>query len=256
MWKIRKNIFKGGAIGALVGAVPGAGATIAAFVAYGEAKRSSKEPEKFGTGSLEGIAAPSAAAGASEGGALVPLLTLGIPGSAATAVMIGALTLHNITPGPELFKNNPVLVYALFASLFVGIAFMLLVGFLGTKLWVKLIEAPRAVLFPVIMTIAFVGSFAVKNSMFDVYVCLGFGVLGWLLRRNGFPTAPLVLAMILGKMAETNFRQALLSEGTWTVFFTNPLSLGLLILAVFSLLWPILKERRKRSSTENQGQNA
>jgi putative tricarboxylic transport membrane protein len=248
IWLIRKNIFKGGAIGALVGAVPGAGATIAAFVAYGEAKRSSKNPEMFGKGSLEGIAAPSAAAGASEGGALVPLLTLGIPGSAATAVMIGALTLHNITPGPELFTRNSQLVYALFASLPVGIAFMLLIGYLGTKIWVKLIAAPKSILLPVIIAVAFVGSYAVKNTMFDVYVCFGFGVLGWILRRNGFPTAPMVLAMILGKMAETNFRQALLAEDTWTIFFTNPLSLGLLLLAFLSLFIPIYKERKLKAT--------
>ena len=251
IWTIRNNIFKGGAIGALVGAIPGAGATIAAFVAYGEAKRSSKDPDKFGNGSLEGIAAPSAAAGASEGGALVPLLTLGIPGSAATAVMIGALTLHNITPGPELFSNNAQLVYALFASLPVGIGFMLFIGYLGTKIWVKLIAAPKAILLPVIIAVAFVGSYAVKNTMFDVYVCFGFGILGWILRRNGFPTAPMVLAMILGKMAETNFRQALLAEGTGMVFFTNPLSLGLLILALLSIFIPLYKERKMKEITSS-----
>lgn len=247
MLKIKKTILKSAGIGALVGAVPGAGATIAAFIAYGEARRSSEKPEEFGSGSLEGVAAPSAAAGASEGGALVPLLTLGIPGSAATAVMIGALTLHNITPGPELFKSDPILVYSLFASLFVGNLFMLALGRMGNKLWVKLIAAPKAVLFPIIIAIAFVGSYAVKNSMFDVYVCLGFGVLGWIMRRNGFPTAPLVLAMILGKMAETNFRQALLSEGTPMVFITNPLSLGLLVLAVLSLAWPVIQGWRART---------
>jgi len=246
MLKIKTNILKGAGIGAMVGAIPGAGATIAAFIAYGEARRSSKHPEEFGNGSLEGITSPSAAAGASAGGALVPLLTLGIPGSAATAVMIGALALHNITPGPELFKTNSTLVYALFASLFVGNLFLLLIGMLGNKLWVRLIAAPKAILLPIILAIAFVGSYAVKNSMFDVYVCLGFGVLGWILRRNGFPTAPLVLAMILGRMAETNFRQALLSEGTWTVFITNPLSLGLLMLAAISLAWPIIQGRRKK----------
>ncbi len=252
MLKLKTTILKSAGIGAVVGAIPGAGATIAAFIAYGEAKRSSKNPDEFGTGSLEGVTAPSAAAGASEGGALVPLLTLGIPGSAATAVMIGALTLHNITPGPELFKSNATLVYALFASLFVGNLFMLMIGTLGNKLWVKLIAAPKAILFPVIISIAFVGSYAVKNSMFDVYVCLGFGVLGWIMRRNRFPTAPLVLAMILGKMAETNFRQALLSEGTWTVFFTNPLSLGLLVLAVASLAWPIIQGRRANIETAKE----
>ena len=184
------------------------------------------------------------------------MLTLGIPGSAATAVMIGTLTLHNVTPGPELFKNNALLVYGLFASLFVGNLFMLFVGLIGNKLWVKMIEAPKAILFPVIMSVAFVGSYAVKNSMFDVYVCLGFGILGWILRRNNFPTAPMVLAMILGKMAETNFRQALLSEGTWTIFFTDPLSLSLLIIAALSLFWPMISasiKKRKESNIQELG---
>jgi putative tricarboxylic transport membrane protein len=128
---------------------------------------------------------------------------------------------------------------------------MLLIGYLGTKIWVKLIAAPKAVLLPVIIAVAFVGSYAVKNTMFDVYVCLGFGILGWVLRRNGFPTAPMVLAMILGKMAETNFRQALLAEGTWTVFFTNPLSLGLLILAFLSLFIPLYKEKKMKELKSN-----
>ncbi len=249
-WKqifgVRGSIFRGAGIGALVGAIPGAGATIAAFIAYGEARRASRRPEEFGRGSLEGIAAPSAAAGASEGGALVPLLTLGIPGSAATAVMIGALSLHNINPGPELFRGDTTLVYGLFASLIVGNLFMLLVGALSTKLWVRIIAAPKALLFPVIIAIAFIGSFAVKNSMFDVGLCLAAGLLGWILRRNGFPTAPLVLAMILGRMAETNFRQALLASGHWTIFFTDPLSLALLIVAALSLFLPLLKERLVR----------
>ena len=156
-----------------------------------------------------------------------------------TNEILEMLPVNAMRPSPE----------ALFASLFVGNLFMLLVGMLGNKLWVKLIAAPKAILLPIIIAIAFVGSYAVKNSMFDVYICLGFGVLGWLLRRNGFPTAPLVLAMILGRMAETNFRQALLSEGTWTIFITNPLSLGLLVLAVISLVWPIVQGRRKKKKS-------
>ena len=252
IWSIKGLISKSALIGAIIGAIPGAGATIAAFIAYGEAKRTSKNPDEFGKGSLEGITAPSAAAGASAGGALIPLLTLGIPGSAATAVMIGALALHNITPGPELFKpENSTLVYGLFASLFVGNALMLFIGFAGTRLWVKIIAAPKAVLFSIIMSIALVGSYAVKNSMFDVFVCLGFGVFGWILRRNGFPTAPMVLAMILGKMAETNFRQALLAEGSWTVFFTDPISLILIIMAILSILYPLYSERKKKQKEIN-----
>jgi len=246
IWSLKGLISKSALIGAIIGAIPGAGATIAAFIAYGEAKRTSKNKDEFGKGSLEGITAPSAAAGASAGGALIPLLTLGIPGSAATAVMIGALALHNITPGPELFKpENSTLVYGLFASLFIGNALMLFIGFAGTRLWVKIISAPKAVLFSIILSIALVGSYAVKNSMFDVFVCLGFGTFGWMLRRNGFPTAPMVLAMILGKMAETNFRQALLAEGSWTVFFTDPISLILIVMAILSLVYPIISEKIK-----------
>ncbi|MBD3170301.1 MAG: C4-dicarboxylate ABC transporter permease, partial [candidate division Zixibacteria bacterium] len=153
-------------------------------------------------------------------------------------------------PGPELFKpENSRLVYALFASVFMYNIVMVGIGLLGNKLWVRLISAPKAVLYPVIIAVAFVGSYAVNNSMFDVYVCLGFGILGWVMRRHGFPTAPMVLAMILGRMAENNLRQALLAN-EWTIFFTNPLSLVLLILAVISLVYPLIQEKRKRKSIQ------
>jgi putative tricarboxylic transport membrane protein len=249
LWKIKRTILQSSIIGTLVGVVPGAGATIAAFIAYNEAKRISKKPEEFGKGALEGVAASGAATSGSVGGALVPLLTLGIPGSAATAVLIGALVLHGLTPGPELFKGDAPIVYGIFASMLIAYTAMFFFGFLGNQLWIKIIKAPKSVLYPMILAIAFVGSYSVGNSMFDVWSCFGFGILGWILRRNGFPTAPVILGLILGFLAETNFRRALLM-GNWTIFFTRPISLILLILAAVSLFYPMLKTKFKSLKKE------
>jgi putative tricarboxylic transport membrane protein len=243
MWGIKRTVGQSALIGTLIGVVPGAGATIASFIAYGEAKRISRNPELFGRGALDGVAASGAATSGSVGGALVPLLTLGIPGSASTAVLIGALVMHGITPGPELFKADAPLVYGIFASMFVAYLFMLLLGIAANQLWIKIISAPKAVLFPIILGIAVIGSYSVSNSMFDVWSCFGFGILGWVMRRNGFPTAPVVLGLILGFLAETSLRRALLM-GDWTIFFTRPVSLILLVLAVLSFLYPLAKQRR------------
>ncbi len=246
IWNLKRTILQSSVIGTLIGVVPGAGATIAAFIAYAEAKRISKNPEQFGKGALDGVAASGAATSGSVGGALVPLLTLGIPGSAATAVLIGALMLHGLTPGPELFKSNASIVYGLFASLFFAYAAMFVLGYLGNQLWIKIIALPKELLYPGILAIAFIGSYSVNNSLFDVWSCLGFGVLGWLLRRYNFPTAPVILGLILGFLAETNFRRALLM-GDAAIFFTRPVSLILLILALLSLLYPIVKDKLKIS---------
>ena len=243
---LKRAILQSSLLGTIIGVVPGAGATIAAFIAYNETRRTSKNPDDFGKGSLEGVAAPAAAAGGSVGGALVPLLTLGIPGSAATAVLVGALMLHGVTPGPELFVGkNSYLVYGLFASLVLGNAILLVLGILGNRLWVKIIAAPKALLFPVILVIAFIGSYGVANSMFDVVICLVFGILGWILRRYGFPTAPLVLALILGYMAESNFRRALIM-GDASIFLTRPVSATMLVLAVLSFSMPFLRARKQK----------
>ncbi len=253
MWRIKRIVLQSSFIGTVIGVVPGAGATIAAFIAYNEAKRSSKNKEEFGKGALEGVAASGAATSGSVGGALVPLLTLGIPGSAATAVLIGALMLHGLTPGPELFKDKSTIVFGIFASLFVAYFFMLFLGIIGNQLWIKIISAPKALLNPAILAIAFIGSYAVGNSMFDVWACLGFGVLGWLLRRYDFPTAPVILGLILGFLAETNFRRALLM-GDGKIFFERPISLIMLILAALSLFWPIIsaafKKRKELGKTK------
>ncbi len=240
--KLKTLMIKSGVIGTLVGCIPGAGGTIATFIAYDQAKNSSKEPEKFGKGSLEGVAAPEAANNGSVGGALVPLLTLGIPGSASTAVLIGALMIHKLNPGPELFDKEPGLVYGIFIALFFANIFMFFVGLLGNKLWIKIIAAPKSLLFPLILALSFIGSYFIQNSMFDVGICLAFGILGWLLKRGGFPTAPVILGLILGKMIEENLRLSLI-KGEWIDFFTRPGSLIIIILAIVSFFLPYIKKK-------------
>lgn len=240
--KLKYLILKSGVIGTLVGCIPGAGGTIATFIAYDQAKNSSKEPEKFGKGSLEGVAAPEAANNGSVGGALVPLLTLGIPGSASTAVLIGALMIHKLNPGPELFDKEPGLVYGIFIALFFANIFMFFVGLLGNKLWIRIIAAPKSLLFPLILALSFIGSYFIQNSIFDVAICLVFGVLGWLLKRGGFPTAPVILGLILGKMIEENLRLSLI-KGDWIDFITRPGSLIILLLAIISFFLPYIKKK-------------
>lgn len=244
-WKLKITIIRSSIIGTLIGIFPGAGATIAAFVSYDISKKTSKHPEEFGHGSLEGVASAEGANSSSVGGALVPLLTLGIPGSASTAVLIGALMIHDLTPGPRLFVSNPEIIYGLFASLLVANIILLILGLWGSKLWIKVTVIPKRVLFPLIFAISIIGSFAVRNSFFDIISCLGFGVFGWILKRNNYPVAPIVLGLVLGNIAETNFRQAVMMGG-YSIFFTRPASLALLIIALSSLAYPIFSKRLKK----------
>ena len=237
-------IFKSSIIGTVIGAIPGAGGTVATFIAYDQAKKSSKTPELFGKGSLEGVAAPEAANNAAVGGALIPLLTLGIPGSASTAVLMGALFMHGLVPGPELFTKQSDIVYGLFAALILANIFMLIIGWWCNRLFVKVIAIPPAILFALIPAFAVVGSFTINGSLFDVGTCIGFGILGWMLKRNGFPTAPVVLGLILGFMVEANLRRTLLM-GDISLFITRPLSSVLLLLAVVSFVFPFFKNRKK-----------
>lgn len=245
LWALKTTMVKSSLLGAFIGAIPGAGGTIASFIAYGEAKRSSKNKANFGKGALEGVAAPESSNNASVGGALIPLLTLGIPGSASTAVLLGALMVHRIAPGAGLFKpvaegGNPTLVYGVFASLLVANVVMFLLGLGGNRLWVRIISTPRALLFPVIIALASVGSYAVNFSMFDVALTYVFGFIGWQMKKHGYPTAPVILGLILGRMIEENLRLSLEKGSVW-VFFTRPISLGLLLLTILSFLWPMIR---------------
>ena len=256
-WKLKFTIVRSSIVGTVIGVFPGAGATIASFVSYDLAKRLSSTPEKFGHGAPEGVAAAEAANSSSVGGALVPLLTLGIPGSASTAVLIGALMIHDVAPGPQLFQSakGGKIVYGLFASLFVANALLLVMGLFGSRLWIKLTAVPKQMLYPLILAVSVVGSYAVSNSMFDVGSCLAFGFIGWYLRKFNYPVAPIVLGMVLGNVAETNFRRAVLMAGH-TVFFTRPICGSILVVSALAFAFPLWKAMRRRNMTERGSTDA
>ncbi|TVR00911.1 MAG: C4-dicarboxylate ABC transporter permease [Spirochaetaceae bacterium] len=239
-----KNIVRAGVLGTIIGIFPGAGGTIAAFISYDVEKRFSKNPEEFGKGSPEGVAAAESSNSASAGGALVPLLALGIPGSATAAVLLGSLLVHGLNPGPEMFVKEPELVYGMFASMFMANAFILLVGLLGAKLFVRVTDLKKTILYPLIFTFAIVGSYAVTSSMYSVVVCVVFGVIGWIFRRYGYPSAPVVLGIVLGSLAELSFRQALIIGGIES-FYKRPLTLIMLAIAIAAVAAPIVSKRMK-----------
>lgn len=174
---------------------------------------------------------------------MVPLLALGIPGSATTAVLIGAMMIHDVTPGPQLFHNDPGLIYAVFAAMILAQFVLLFVGLAGGRLWVRVAAIPKEILYVLITMLALVGSFAVRNSMFDVFACLGFGILGWILRRYQYPLAPVILGMVLGLIAETNFRRAIMMDGPG-VFLERPITATILALALLSFIVPLVGAMR------------
>jgi len=230
---------RGWLVGTLIGAMPGAGAAIASIVAYNEEKRASKHPEKFGTGVMEGIAAPDAANCATVAGALIPTLTLGIPGSSSTAIMLGALTLHGLDPGPDLFRNNPTVVYSLFASQFLADIAMLALGLLGLTWWINIVRIPKGVTAPCIIAICFVGAYSVSGNIWDIVTVFVAGVIGYAMRKLEFPVAATVLALVLGDLVEGNFRRMLLlSHGDLLEFFQHPIAVALFALSLISLGLP------------------
>ena len=242
---LKWSILRSGVLGTLIGIFPGAGGTIASFIAYDVEKRLSKHPEQFGQGALEGVAAAEASNSSSVGGALVPLLTLGIPGSASTAVLIGALMIHELRPGPELFTKHPDLVYTLFSSMFMANVALYLLGTWGSRLWIKVTQVPKTVLYPMIFAFSIVGSFAVRSSVFDVGVCLGFGIVGWLLKKYHYPLSPIVLGLVLGSLIETNLQMTLVMGGP-ELLVTRPLSATLLAVTAALLVWPVIAELREK----------
>lgn len=237
------TIFRSSGIGMLVGTAPGAGGSIAAFIAYNEAKRFSKHPEDFGHGSQEGVAAPEAANNATEGGAMVPLLALGVPGSGAAAVILASMILYGLRPGPQIFTEQPVLVYSLFFGLAIGAVVLLVLGLLLTPYLALVMRIPKPYLITGVTGIAFMAAMAITGLLFDVRLVLFFGVLGYVMRKLDFPPAPMILALVLGFMIETSLRRALImSDGDWTVFFTRPISAVILCVALLSFFYPIIRE--------------
>ena len=236
-------------VGFFMGVVPGHGATISAFLAYAIEKRVSKHPELFGTGVIEGVAAPEGANNAATAGAMVPLLTLGIPSSGATAVMLGALMIHGLRPGPLLFDKNPEFVWTVIASMYIGNVMLLVLNLPLVPLWAQLLRIPHPVLIPLVLAISFIGVYAVDNSVFEVWVAIIFGVVGYLARKFGYPCAPMVMALVLGPVMEGAMRQALaLSHGDVTTFVTRPLSAILLLIAAVSLFTPLLRSAWERAT--------
>jgi putative tricarboxylic transport membrane protein len=250
MWKVylRSCVY-----GLIVGVAPGIGAETSSFLSYAETKRTSKDPSRFGKGAPEGVAAAQAAENGSTGGDLLPMLTLGVPGDAATAVLMGALTIHNLQPGPMLFQERPDLIHEIFAGMIsANIAFVVL-GLLGARLFAKVVQIDRRVLVPLVCLLSLVGAYAIDNNPFDVWVTLAFGTIGWLMQRNGFPVSPLVLALILGGMMESNLRRSLIMGlGSPAVFLDRPIALAILALAGLSLV-AVLRRLKKPESQEAIG---
>jgi putative tricarboxylic transport membrane protein len=235
-------IARGSLIGFLVGVLPGGGATIGSFVSYGLEKRVSKRPEAFGRGAIEGVAAPEAANNAASSSSFVPLLTLGIPGNASIAMILVALMIHGIRPGPQLIQEHPDVFWGVIASMYLGNLMLLALNLPLIGMWVRLLKVPYPYLAIVVVTICVVGAYSVNYATFDVGVMIAFGVLGYLLRKGGFPAAPLILAMILGPILERSLQQALItSAGDPTIFVAKPISAALLVIAALVVLLPALK---------------
>ncbi|MCB1882879.1 MAG: tripartite tricarboxylate transporter permease [Geminicoccaceae bacterium] len=250
LWGLKNSILRGTGLGCMIGMIPGAGATVGAVIAYGVEKQASGKGARFGTGVPEGLAAPEAAKNATTGAAMIPLLTLGIPGSAATAIMLGAMILHGINPGPLLFTSDVSTVYTIFAAMILANLLMIVAALAVAKGFSTLMRVPPAVLGAFIIVLSVVGAYGVRNNIFDVYVCLFFGLVGWGMKRTGFPTAPLVLGVILGPLAERYFLTSLVNyDNDYAIFFTRPISgtiLGLAVLFGLWSLWPAIQDLRHR----------
>jgi putative tricarboxylic transport membrane protein len=241
------NMLRSGLIGTLVGILPGVGASIGSVIAYTTAKNVSKTPEQFGKGSEEGIVASETANNATVGGALIPLIAMGIPGSVIDAILIGALMIHSIQPGPTLFITNPDVVYAMIAACLIGNLVMLAV-MTGSVNWVaKLAYIPRTYLLPVIIVCCVIGAFGLDNVMFDVWVMLVFGVIGFFLERARYPLGPFVIGFVLAPLMESKLRTGLMmTAGSITPIFTRPVAATFLVIAIVLLVWPLVSEWRRR----------
>lgn len=247
-WKtISVPTLRGTLIGFFVGALPGAGATIASVITYGTEKKLSKHPERFGDGAIEAIAAATASTNASTGGAMMPMLTLGIPGSAATAVLLTAMLMYGVQPGPRLFATGGSLAWVVIASMFVGNILLVLMNLMGIPLFVKILNASANFLMPMVGVLCFIGAYSLNNSVFEVGVMAFFGVLGYILKKLDFPGLPAILGLILGSSAETSLRQGLImSDNDWSIYFTRPLSLVFMLITFAMLFLPLFRTLRNK----------
>ena len=237
-----KTLLRSSMIGTFIGAIPGTGSAIASFISYNEAKRNSKDPASFGKGNIEGIAASECANNAVTGAALIPLLTLGIPGDPTTAILIGALIMQGIIAGPLLFVEERQWVYSIMIGLVLLNIFMLIQGKLFIKAFANVVKVPTKILLPILIVLCVIGSFAVHNTVFDVLLMLVFGLIGYVLLKLDFPLTPMVIAIVLGPLAENNMRRALImSQGDFRIFFTKPISAIFLTISILVILVPMIR---------------
>ncbi len=242
------TVVKSAVIGTLVGAMPGAGCDIAAFLGYSAAKRVARDDERFGEGEIKGIAAPEAAKTAATSGAMIPLLSLGVPGDSVTAVMIGAFVIHGLQPGPLMFTEQRGLIHSVFTLVLLAHGLVFVFGTIGARVFLRLVDIDRRLLSPIILLLSVVGAYAMRGNIFDVWLALGFGALGYVMHRGGFPAAPVILALILGPMAEENYRRALvMSDGSAMIFFQRPIAVALLALALMSVAGTAWRRWARRS---------
>jgi putative tricarboxylic transport membrane protein len=240
-------ITRGTVMGFFLGILPGGGGTIAAFASYAIEKRFSSHPEEFGKGAIEGVAGPESANNAAAQGAFIPLLSLGIPSNVVMALLLGALIIHGITPGPLLLEQHPQLFWGVVTSMYVGNIMLLILNLPLIGLWVKVLKIPYSILFPLILLLCFIGAFTINNSMADVWLMFAFGILGYLMKKLSLEAAPMVLAFVLGPMLETALRQSLIkSDGSFTIFVTRPISATFLTVSALLLLVPMLPKLRKK----------
>jgi putative tricarboxylic transport membrane protein len=240
-WKQIPNAFRSAAIGTGIGILPGIGAATCNILSYGVAKKMSRHPEKFGTGIMDGVVASEASNNASIGGAMVPLITLGIPGDAVTAILLGAFTMQGLQPSPMFISTNIELIYSLFALMLLASAVTVIIQFFGMRVFVRVLKIPKGILLPMVMVMCMLGSFGVNNRIFDIWTLLIFGSVGFIFSKLDFPLTPIVMGYVLGPIVEVNLRRGLMmSRGTFLTFITRPISCGFLVLAAIIVVYTLV----------------
>jgi putative tricarboxylic transport membrane protein len=245
--KSRNPIPRGSFLGFFLGILPGGGAILASFVSYAVERRVSRYPEKFGTGAIEGVAGPEAANNAATGGAFIPLLTLGIPSNVVMAILLGAMMIHGLQPGPNLVQQNPDVFWGIIASMYIGNGMLLVLNLPLIGLWVQVLKVPYRLLFPLILLFCLIGAYSLSSSSFDILIMIFFGIIGYLMKKTNYEGAPLVLALVLGNLFENALRQSLmLSDGSFLIFLSRPIAAVFLWTAIALLVFPILPGFKKR----------
>ncbi|MEK7837405.1 MAG: tripartite tricarboxylate transporter permease, partial [candidate division NC10 bacterium] len=238
-------ILRGSALGFGLGVLPGGGPVTASFLSYALERRVSRHPERFGHGAIEGVAGPEAANNAAVAGAMIPLLSLGLPSNAVTALLLGALIIHGVQPGPMLMAQRPDIFWGVIASLYVGNVMLLVLNLPLVGLWVQLLRVPYRILFPIILLLTVIGTYSINHNIFDVWVMIGFGLAGYVLRKLDYELAPLVLALVLGPLLEQALRQSLImSSGSPAIFVTRPITGALILLAAVLVILLVVGRRR------------